>query len=263
MELTEKEKELLNLYRLHKKKKRKRFLLGFFLILSLSGSLYTGYKYIYEPSKKSVAKMEEQIEKIDRTAPVLELSRESIEIKEGDTIDYMAYVSHAEDDRDGNLHDKVKYSTIDTSKSGEYLVTYVVTDKAGNKTTASLQVTVGNKASDKPKEETEKEEKKETSIEEKKEELAEVQQTPAEEPVYEEPSQSVLTVPSTPQPVVPSTPAPAAPQKPENKQFLFSEGYNMENVSGACMAYITGYTGGCYPLQDANGIYYGMEARFE
>lgn len=37
----------------------------------------------------------------------------------------------------------------------------------------------------------------------------------------------------------------------------------MENVLGACMAYITGYTGGCYPLQDANGIYYGMEARFE
>ena len=107
------------------------------------------------------------------------------------------------------------------------------------------------------------EEKKETSIEEKQEEIAGTQQPPAEEPVYVEPQQPAPSVPSAPQPVVPSTPAPVAPQNPGNKQFLFSEGYNMENVSGACMAYITGYTGGCYPLQDANGIYYGMEARFE
>ena len=262
MELTNQEKELLNLYRLHKRKKRKRFLFGFFLLLVLSGSLYTGYKYIYEPHKKSVTKIEVQMERVDRSAPVLKLNRESIEIKEGDAIDYVKYISQAEDDRDGNLLEKVEHSTIDTSHSGDYSITYRVVDKAGNKTTALLQVTIKKKESNTPKEDK-KDEKKETSIEEKREELAEVEQAPVEEPVYIEPQQPAPSVPSTPQPVVPSTPASIAPQSPANKQFLFSEGYNMENVSGACMAYIQGYTGGCYPLQDANGIYYGMEARFE
>lgn len=264
MELTEKERKLLDLYRFHKKKKRKRLLIGSFVVLALLGSLYTGYKYVYEPTKKSVAKMEEQVEKVDRSAPSLILSKESIEIKEGDAIDYMSFVSHAADEKDGNITDKVKYTPIDTSKSGEYTITYTVADKAGNKATAILFVIIGKKESDKPKKE-ELEEKKETSIEENKtlEELAEAQQPSVEEPVYVEPQQPAPTVPSTPQPVVPSKPAPVAPQSPANKQFLFSEGYNMQNVSGACMAYIAGYTGGCYPLQDANGIYYGMEARFE
>ena len=114
-------------------------------------------------------------------------------------------------------------------------------------------LTATGKETNKPKEEPE----------EKKEEPVEIQQPSVEEPVYVEPQQPAPSIPSTPQPVVPSAPAPVVPQTPENKQFLFSEGYNMENVSGACMAYITGYTGGCYPLQNADGIYYGMEARFE
>lgn len=261
MELTEKERELLKLYRVHKKNKRKKFLISSFLVLILSGSLYAGYKYIYEPSKKSVAKMEEQVEKVDRTAPLLILSKKSIEIKEGDTIDYLSYVRTAKDEKDGDSLDKVRYTTIDTTKSGDQTIIYQVTDKAGNTTIATLDVVIKKKEADKPKEEAE--EKKETSIEEKQEEIAGTQQPPAEEPVYVEPQQPAPSVPSAPQPVVPSTPAPVAPQNPGNKQFLFSEGYNMENVSGACMAYITGYTGGCYPLQDANGIYYGMEARFE
>lgn len=112
---------------------------------------------------------------------------------------------------------------------------------------------IEKKETNKPKEEPE----------EKKEEPVEIQQPSVEEPVYVEPQQPAPSIPSTPQPVVPSAPAPVVPQTPENKQFLFSEGYNMEYVSGACMAYITGYTGGCYPLQNADGIYYGMEARFE
>ncbi|WP_304841973.1 immunoglobulin-like domain-containing protein [Dubosiella newyorkensis] len=253
MELTEKERELLELYRVHKKKKRQNLLISSLLVLLLSGSLYAGYKYVYEPSKKSVAKMEEQIEKVDRTAPSLILNKESIEIKEGDAIDYLLYISSAEDEKDGDLLDKVKYTSIDTTKSGDQTITYMVTDKAGNKATAALHVSIKKKETNKPKEEPE----------EKKEEPVEIQQPSVEEPVYVEPQQPAPSIPSTPQPVVPSAPAPVVPQIPENKQFLFSEGYNMENVSGACMAYITGYTGGCYPLQNADGIYYGMEARFE
>lgn len=58
--------------------------------------------------------------------------------------------------------------------------------------------------------------------------------------------------------------APAQPQKPSNRQFLFSDGYTMDTVSGACSSalFSSGYAGSCVPLQDANGIYYGMELRF-
>lgn len=58
--------------------------------------------------------------------------------------------------------------------------------------------------------------------------------------------------------------APTQPQKPSNRQFLFSDGYTMDTVSGACSSalFSSGYAGSCVPLQDANGIYYGMELRF-
>lgn len=52
--------------------------------------------------------------------------------------------------------------------------------------------------------------------------------------------------------------------KPSNRQFLFSDGYNMGNVQSACSAALnsSGHSGACIPLQDSNGIYYGMELVF-
>ena len=53
--------------------------------------------------------------------------------------------------------------------------------------------------------------------------------------------------------------------KPPNKDFLFAEGYTMQNVSQAAQDYLrsSGYSGKCLPLKDADGIYIGMRVIFD
>lgn len=52
--------------------------------------------------------------------------------------------------------------------------------------------------------------------------------------------------------------------KPSNKDFLFTDGYTMDNVSQAAQQYLksSGYAGECVPLKDSEGIYYGMRVIF-
>lgn len=68
---------------------------------------------------------------------------------------------------------------------------------------------------------------------------------------------------TTTQPQQPSTPAPqpSVPSgSPVVKDFLFSAGYDMSTAPQACAAELSasGRSGSCTPLQDADGIYYGM-----
>lgn len=52
--------------------------------------------------------------------------------------------------------------------------------------------------------------------------------------------------------------------KPANKDFLFIDGYNMDNVTQAAQQYLkaSGYAGECIPLKDNEGIYIGMRVVF-
>ena len=52
--------------------------------------------------------------------------------------------------------------------------------------------------------------------------------------------------------------------KPSNKDFLFADGYTMDNVTDAARDYLksSGYAGECIPLQDNEGIYIGMRVIF-
>ena len=52
--------------------------------------------------------------------------------------------------------------------------------------------------------------------------------------------------------------------KPNNKDFLFTDGYTMENVTQAAQDYLTssGYAGECIPIQDTDGVYLGMRVIF-
>lgn len=54
-------------------------------------------------------------------------------------------------------------------------------------------------------------------------------------------------------------------QKTANKDFLFTDGYNMDNVSQAAESYLksSGYPGKCIPLKDGEGIYIGMRVVFD
>lgn len=52
--------------------------------------------------------------------------------------------------------------------------------------------------------------------------------------------------------------------KPANKDFLFIDGYNMDNVTQAAQQYLksSGYAGECIPLKDNEGVYIGMRVVF-
>lgn len=53
-------------------------------------------------------------------------------------------------------------------------------------------------------------------------------------------------------------------EKPANKDFLFTDGYTMENVTQAAQDYLksSGYAGECIPIKDDEGIYLGMRVTF-
>lgn len=52
--------------------------------------------------------------------------------------------------------------------------------------------------------------------------------------------------------------------KPPNKDFLFTDGYNINNVSQAAYEYLnsSGFAGECRPIKDDDGIYLGMRVIF-
>lgn len=52
--------------------------------------------------------------------------------------------------------------------------------------------------------------------------------------------------------------------KPANKDFLFTDGYTMENVTQAAQEYLKSYncSGECVPIKDNEGIYLGMRVIF-
>ncbi|WP_158276253.1 DUF5011 domain-containing protein [Bifidobacterium callitrichidarum] len=77
----------------------------------------------------------------DTTKPVLKGVVDKT-ITVGDTFNPMDGVT-ATDDRDGDVTANVKVTgTVDTKTDGKYELTYEVSDKAGNKTTATRTITV-------------------------------------------------------------------------------------------------------------------------
>lgn len=53
-------------------------------------------------------------------------------------------------------------------------------------------------------------------------------------------------------------------EKPANKDFLFTDGYTMENVTQAAQEYLKSYncSGECLPIKDNDGVYLGMRVIF-
>ncbi len=66
-------------------------------------------------------------------------------------------------------------------------------------------------------------------------------------------------------PVYVPAPDPVQVQKPANRSFLFTDGYDMGNVEGACSAAgdASGYGYSCIPIVADNGIYLGMDLIFD
>ena len=104
------------------------------------------------------------------------------------------------------------------------------------------------------------EEKKEETKDEnttKKEENKEVQKTEVKEETKKQETTSSNKQPETKNEQQVSS-------KPTNKDFLFTDGYTMENVTQAAQDYLrsSGHAGECTPIKDNEGIYLGMRVTF-
>lgn len=53
-------------------------------------------------------------------------------------------------------------------------------------------------------------------------------------------------------------------EKPKNKDFLFSDGYTMDNVTQAAQSYLKSFnwSGECISIKDSEGVYLGMRVIF-
>ncbi|RHS92877.1 C40 family peptidase [Erysipelatoclostridium sp. AM42-17] len=78
----------------------------------------------------------------DTEAPQISLSKSSVTVNAGDSLDLASYLASATDNKDGDLKSKVNIPTVKTSKAGSYTATYTVSDAAGNQGSASLTVKV-------------------------------------------------------------------------------------------------------------------------
>lgn len=232
------DEELLSKYKNYVKKRNMCIIISllfifFFIIMSLSFLERKG-------EKQELPKTEDNInneETIDE-APVLELTTSSIEIEVNSTINYESYLKSVIDDIDGDLKDKVQYSKIDTSETGEYEILYFVFDSSNNVAQKILKVTIVEPKVEEPVPEDNQEKNSSQSSQ------TQIQETPSKTDKNNQSSGN--NVPST-------------------KYFLFKDGYTMNNVVEACATELKKYKGSgrCEPITDGNGIYLGMKLEFE
>lgn len=132
-----------------KKKKLWILLIAVLFVSSLTSVLFN-YKNIKRNIEISKEEKEEQeaketMLKQDLISPVLILKQDKLIMYQGDELNYKSFIKEASDNLEGDLTDKVKYTKIDTSKTGEFYVDYEVSDIAGNVIKARLLVIIKEK----------------------------------------------------------------------------------------------------------------------
>lgn len=132
-----------------KKKKLWILLIAVLFVSSLTSVLFN-YKNIKRNIEISKEEKEEQeaketMLKQDLISPVLILKQDKLIMYQGDELNYKSFIKEASDNLEGDLTDKVKYTKIDTSKTGEFYVDYEVSDTASNVIKARLLVIIKEK----------------------------------------------------------------------------------------------------------------------
>ena len=136
------------------KEKMKKKKLWILLIVVLFVCSLTSVLFNYKNIKRNIEiAKEEQVEKErkeemlkqDLISPVLILKQDKLIMYQGDELNYKSFIKEATDNLEGDLTDRVKYTKIDTSKTGEFYVDYEVSDSASNVIKARLLVIIREK----------------------------------------------------------------------------------------------------------------------
>lgn len=188
---------------------------------------------------------------VDTTAPVIRVLKEEPISMDLETVKTGEFESlyDVKDNYSGKTKIKVETYIEEESYTYEDMVHLIIkaTDSNGNTKQKKVKIQINPEPEPEPEVE-EKEEREENPQ----------QETQVNDHVNSQPISPGMSSNSSVQ--SPNT----TTTKPANRQFLFSQGYNMGNVESACNAALSssGATGACIPLQDSNGYYIGMELQF-
>lgn len=132
------------------------------------------------------------------------------------------------------------------------------TDKSGNVSKKKIKININEKKVEKdeskPEDSEDKDKKDEISSEHQAQESSTQSSQSVQQSVQQAPQQSQIT----------PAPSQSSRPKPSNKQYLFSQGYDMSSAPSACQNDLlsSGHSGSCTPIQDSDGIYLGMQLIF-
>lgn len=242
--MKQEEKELLEKYLAYRKKRNRILIIIIVIVIALTGIICSWIYISFSNSndtEEDTTQIQEETKIEDTEKPVISLKAKQISIYQNDTINYTGYIESAIDNIDGNITENVKYNTIDTSKIGEFVITYSVQDEAKNEATEPIKVIINKR-----EEKTEKE----TST------------SDTSNKTNNKPS-------STDKPSEQNSGGTSSTQKnntnntQKTKDFLFTDGYDMNTVSKAASDYIdaNGGRGEAYPIRDQEGIIIGMRVK--
>ena len=225
------DEELLNKYHHYIKKRRIVISLLLFFLIIIAAVIIHCFPRISQDDSVIIEK------EIDSTPPVITLKTTNISIYQNEAIDYLSYIESVQDDKEGDLKDKVAFKEIDTSKIGTFEIIYSVSDSSNNMSHSKLTVEINEKNTE---------------------------PLPQEENNNSSNSHSSSTSSNNNNSNKPQQPSNNSTTKPTTKvikYFLFEDGYTMTNVAEACADELKklGVAGMCSPIQDSTGIYLGMK----
>lgn len=231
--MKQQEEQLVKLYLKDQQQKRKKLILSFFLLLIIIGVGFSIKILVLDTKPK-----QDDIVIVKKEPMKLELTKDSIELYEGEEIDYKSYIKLATDNKK-DVIERVTWTKIDTSKAGTFEVVYTLQNSNKDNVKKNLIVTINEKP---------------------KEEQKEIETVIPNEVVEPTPDwnnssgQENNQVPPTPTPTIPSTVFP---------QFFSVKDYgSIDGTMNACYEVMSQYGGGCYPIRNASdGEWQGYELR--
>lgn len=182
---------------------------------------------------------EKTFQLVDTTAPSIHFDQDSISVEEGNEYFKLLDVIKVTDNYDKDFYVGLD-GAFDIHQAGEYHVKILAKDSSNNESEKSLVVNV------KPKE------KEVVTVIEK-------------ETVYVQGHGGQSNTSPAP---APSTQKPSQGAKPSNKDFLHSDGYNLNTAYSACLAYAKkvnekGWGVSCTSIDSADGYSLGMRATIQ
>lgn len=133
------DEELLNKYHHYIKKRRIVISLLLFFLIIIAAVIIHCFPRISQDDSVIIEK------EIDSTPPVITLKTTNISIYQNEAIDYLSYIESVQDDKEGDLKDKVAFKEIDTSKIGTFEIIYSVSDSSNNMSQSKLTVEINEK----------------------------------------------------------------------------------------------------------------------